>query len=56
MPDATFDAPRTIQLDFTPLSYPTREATLAAGFAQVLAEIEDVTAQLQDLRARQISR
>lgn len=56
LPDATFDAPRTIQLDFTPLSYPTREATLAAGFEQVLVEIEDVKAQLQKFRARQISR
>ena len=46
MPDAVFERPKTIQLDFEALGYESKEAVLANAFDRLLAEIGDVEAQL----------
>lgn len=46
LPTATFEPPRVIHLDFTPLSFETREEALRSAFDELLLEMETVEAQL----------
>jgi hypothetical protein len=46
LPNAVFERPKTIQLDFEVLGYESKEAVLANAFERLLLEIAEVEAQL----------
>jgi len=45
LPAATFEPPRVIHVDFTPLSFVSREEVLESAFHEILTEIETVERQ-----------
>ena len=51
LPEATFDQPRFIQLDFEPLGLSTREEVLRSSFDQLLLEMNVVESQLREAAA-----